>query len=195
MSKQRYVSIVVLAAVFGMAGGMLSVQLFMGKAVFFEEDNPVNFDKTIQAGAIELVEAGQHFGRLAPGYLYLVDPYTQSVDPLGNKFDFDRFRVNTLGMGLQCKGTLVYTMSFEDPGIRLTLRSHGSRSPWPRSRIELKIDSNHNPSLELYDTKGKLRAALGAIELKDTHTGSVEKRPPSSLVLFGEDEKVMWSVP
>jgi hypothetical protein len=49
-------------------------------------------------------------------------------------------------------------------------------------------------SLSLFDTK-KPRAVLGGVDLKNINTGSVEHRSPSSLVLFREDGKTLWSVP
>lgn len=51
------------------------------------------------------------------------------------------------------------------------------------------------PTLELSDKDGKTRAALGYTDLKNKRTGSVEKRSASSLVLFGEDGKVIWQAP
>jgi len=51
------------------------------------------------------------------------------------------------------------------------------------------------PSLELYDSTGDLRAVLGSTELKNNRTGSTEIRAPSSLVLFDEEGKVVWSAP
>ena len=51
------------------------------------------------------------------------------------------------------------------------------------------------PSLNLFDKPLRARAALGSIQLKDSRTGSVETRSPSSLVLFGENGKVIWQAP
>jgi hypothetical protein len=51
------------------------------------------------------------------------------------------------------------------------------------------------PTLMLFDKNGITRSALGAIELKHSRTGVVEKRPPSSLVLFGEDGNAIWQAP
>lgn len=52
------------------------------------------------------------------------------------------------------------------------------------------------PVLVLHDDeKGKMRAALGAISTEGTRTGTVEKRPESSLVLFDKDGKVLWKAP
>ncbi len=64
------------------------------------------------------------------------------------------------------------------------------------SRVTLGFWPNRNePSLNLYDEVGNLRVALGPTELKNTRTGSTEIRAPSSLVLFDEEGKVVWSAP
>ncbi len=47
----------------------------------------------------------------------------------------------------------------------------------------------------LYDEGGKLRAALGNDDLKNTATGSTEHRASSSLVLFNEQGRVLWEAP
>jgi len=39
------------------------------------------------------------------------------------------------------------------------------------------------------------RTVLGTTQLKHPDTGSTEIRAPSSLVLFDEDGKVLWSAP
>lgn len=51
------------------------------------------------------------------------------------------------------------------------------------------------PSLQLFDKPFRTRAAFGSVQLKDSRTGSVETRSPSSLVLFGENGKVIWQAP
>jgi len=64
------------------------------------------------------------------------------------------------------------------------------------SRVTLGFWPNRNePSLNLYDEVGNLRVALGPTELKNTRAGSTEIRAPSSLVLFDEEGKVVWSAP
>lgn len=49
--------------------------------------------------------------------------------------------------------------------------------------------------LILTDSTGRDRAILGTAELKDTRTGSTEISAPSSLVLFDEEGKGVWSAP
>jgi len=45
------------------------------------------------------------------------------------------------------------------------------------------------------DESARSRAVLGTTELKHSDTGSTEIRAPSSLVLFDEEGKVVWSAP
>jgi len=51
------------------------------------------------------------------------------------------------------------------------------------------------PNIRLLDQDHNLRVVLGTTELKHTDTGSTEIRAPSSLVLFDEEGKVVWSAP
>lgn len=64
-----------------------------------------------------------------------------------------------------------------------------------KAGAELIVRSNRSPSLELSDENGMHRAVLGSTALETTRTGTVEQRPPSSLVLFDKDGKVRWATP
>ncbi len=70
-------------------------------------------------------------------------------------------------------------------------------------RVGLNIDSE-GTCLSIKDLKGVTRAELGDTKLafgtdgtlkKASGSFSVEQRPPSSLILYNEDEKVLWSAP
>jgi len=63
------------------------------------------------------------------------------------------------------------------------------------TRSSLELSESGDPSLSLFDAKGKERAALGNTSLENTVTGFKELRSTSSLVLFREDGKVLWSAP
>jgi hypothetical protein len=63
------------------------------------------------------------------------------------------------------------------------------------TRSRLVLGDSGDPSLSLFDAQGKVRTALGSISLKNTVTGSTELRSASSLVLFKDDGKMLWSVP
>ena len=51
------------------------------------------------------------------------------------------------------------------------------------------------PTLSLMDEKGTTRVALGHTTIEFPATGVMEERPPSSLVLFKKDGKVIWQAP
>ncbi len=63
-----------------------------------------------------------------------------------------------------------------------------------RCRAELYIGANGEPSLNLYDEKGTMRTALGAVRIKLAKTGEIQNLY-SSLVLFDKDGNVQWSSP
>ena len=50
-------------------------------------------------------------------------------------------------------------------------------------------------SIEISDEDGKERAVLGSVDLNVIATGEAQKRPESSLVLFGKNGKVVYSAP
>jgi hypothetical protein len=50
------------------------------------------------------------------------------------------------------------------------------------------------PSVFLQDDAG-FRTTIGNASLETGKTGSIEKRSAASVVLFGKDEKVIWSIP
>jgi hypothetical protein len=61
--------------------------------------------------------------------------------------------------------------------------------------LALSFDKSGNPSLLLADEKGRTRAQLGAVDLKEFDTGNVIQRSPASLVLFNENGHVLWKTP
>jgi hypothetical protein len=64
-----------------------------------------------------------------------------------------------------------------------------------RNRALLGLDGRGHPYLTFLDETGRVRAALGKIELTNPATGLKEKRPCSSLVLMDEHGEVVWSAP
>jgi hypothetical protein len=63
-----------------------------------------------------------------------------------------------------------------------------------RTRAELAIEVDGSSTFGLFDRTGTARAVLGSTSL-ESETGVIEKRPESSLVLFGDDGKVIWKAP
>jgi hypothetical protein len=59
----------------------------------------------------------------------------------------------------------------------------------------IQLERNGDPKLIFSDGDGNTRVVLGSHALKYPTTGSVEKRPVSSLMLFNKNGEVLWSVP
>jgi hypothetical protein len=64
-----------------------------------------------------------------------------------------------------------------------------------RSRLWLNVDTTGEPSFNLFDQAGKLRAVLGSGELKDAQLAEREKLCASSMVLSNKSEKAIWGAP
>ena len=65
-----------------------------------------------------------------------------------------------------------------------------------KERLSLTLAEDGDPFLLLYDKDKNERAILGTVDLtKLRRTGSIEKRSISSLVLVGDDGKVVWKAP
>lgn len=62
-------------------------------------------------------------------------------------------------------------------------------------RARLSLDEGGDPSLSLFDQKNRTRAVLGVTDLRNSNSGSIEHRSPSSLVLFKDDGRVLWQAP
>jgi hypothetical protein len=64
-----------------------------------------------------------------------------------------------------------------------------------RSRVSLGLREDGEPFLSLMDPGGQVRANLGSIDFRNPLTGRREKRSASSLVLFSENGKILFSAP
>ena len=58
--------------------------------------------------------------------------------------------------------------------------------------IRLLVARNGAPSLKRIDEQGRARTVPGSTALRTAQTGVVEKRAPTSLLLFGENGKVLF---
>jgi len=97
------------------------------------------------------------------------------------------------------KGARLIVLSVYDRNPMLEIRDRQGDTSFIRDGIIIGLSSKtegpEGPYLHMYDKKHRLRVALGSTKLKHVKTGSIEKRSPSSLVLFGEDGKVIWDAP
>jgi len=85
----------------------------------------------------------------------------------------------SLSLGVsELDGSQLYLFSGDDQGfnVKLTAATAGT-------------------NITIADPNGNERAILGTIRLTHPDTGSTEIRAPSSLVLFDEEGKVVWSAP
>lgn len=70
---------------------------------------------------------------------------------------------------------------------------HSRKDPGgPEIRLVMQ---GEQPALQIRDNLFKDRAVLGCTSLEAVKTGSVENRPPSSLVLFDREGKVIFQAP
>jgi len=66
-----------------------------------------------------------------------------------------------------------------------------------KSRAEISV-SPYGPSINFYDPTGKARTVIGSTSLVSSHVvnaGIVERNPPSSIVLFDKEGKLLWRTP
>lgn len=67
-----------------------------------------------------------------------------------------------------------------------------------QARADMHV-SSYGPSINFYDPSGRSRMILGSTPLVGSHVaspqGQVEKSPPSSVVLFDKDGKLLWRMP
>lgn len=63
-----------------------------------------------------------------------------------------------------------------------------------KQRFILDLDEG-NPRMILKDNEAQTRLILGTSEVTSRFKGTIEKRPPSSLVMFNKEGKLIWSAP
>jgi hypothetical protein len=63
-----------------------------------------------------------------------------------------------------------------------------------RTRIDATM-KNGEPGVRLKDRSGKIRAALGAVEVRKDEVSLPEHRPIASMVLFNEGGSAVWTAP
>jgi hypothetical protein len=102
-------------------------------------------------------------------------------------------------MRLSCDGLRdnwsFITLSVNQEGGNLILKNNNLNL----SQTDISVLQGR-PSITLYDSMKPFgflvnRATLGSVDLINENTGIEEKRPPSSLVLFNKEGKVIWKTP
>ena len=95
-------------------------------------------------------------------------------------------RVKVVLIGEAGKEVILSVLKDGTPGLTL-MDENG------KNRVGL-LASRDGPTLTLYDEK-QSRAVLGVSSQETIRTGTVTKRPESSLVLYSKEGKVLWQAP
>ena len=200
MSKKQHISLVVLALVAGLVGGMVSSWFFTNQPIFAKEVTSKSEEifpefRVIMAKEIMLLGLDRK-----PRIRLMVD---QNGEP-GLHF-YNEEGTYRAGFSVGA-GTPALTM-YDKNGLRLQIGLMSLRSigvEWPTillmdkkgvERAILALDIEGEPHLALKNAKGNNRVVLGFADLKHTQTGVIDKRPLSSLLLFNEKGNVIWQAP
>jgi len=66
-----------------------------------------------------------------------------------------------------------------------------------KARADISV-TPYGPSISFYDPSGKARTIIGSTNAVSSHVvnaGIVERNPPSSIVLFDKEGKLLWRTP
>ena len=178
MNKRHTFLLVILALAAGVAGGMISTRFLQPRAV---EDK--QHQNIIVAHEIHLVdEEGRQRWVLA-----------MSKDGEPSLTFVNKKGWAPMALGINKDGLPFFNMVLEPnqrDGPSLILMD--SRM---NSRAILGLSDDGEPRLFFLDRNGQKRLALGSTEFPNPLTGLEEKRPCSSITLFDEQGKVLWSAP
>jgi hypothetical protein len=85
-------------------------------------------------------------------------------------------------------------------GMALALRDHSNPSVWLIDtegiiRTSLSVDPTQSISMDIFDKNGRPRATIGSTRVTNERSGETELLPPSTLLLYDENGKVVFSAP
>ena len=170
----------ILSLVAGVIGGALSSKIF-----WRQEEKPEDLElrKVIVANEIHLVDR--------QGKARWVLAFSKDGEPSVTFVNKDGWA--PMAMGVNRYGFPFFNMVLQPrkgggPSIALM-------DGRMKNRAVLGLWEDGEPYLTLLDRSGQVRATLGSTILRDSLTGSSIRRPSSSLVLFDEDGKIIWSAP
>jgi len=180
MGKKPYIVILILSLVAGVIGGALSSKILWRQA---ETPEDLELKKVIVANEIHLVD--EH------GKARWVLAFSKDGEPSVTFVNKDGWA--PMAMGVNRYGFPFFNMVLQPrkgggPSIALM-------DGRMKNRAVLGLWEDGEPYLTLLDRSGQVRATLGSTILRDSLTGSSVRRPCSSLVLFDEDGKIIWSAP
>lgn len=180
MEKRQYIFTLVLALIAGAIGGALSSKVLWRGA---ERPEDLELKKVVVANEIHLVD---HAGKAR-----WVLAFSKEGEPSVTFVNRDGWA--PMAMGVNRNGFPFFNMILQPlkgGGPSLTLMD--SRM---KNRAVLGLWEDGEPYLTLLDRNGQVRATLGSTDLKHPLTGANVRRPCSSLVLFDEEGKIIWSAP
>lgn len=181
MTTKQYIMILGLALIGGVIGGTLSGRLLSRGPVQTPED--VDPKKVMVANEFHLVDV--------EGKDRWVLALSKEGEP--NITFINKYGWAPMAIGMNKQGFPFFNMILEP-------RKGGSPSivlmdSAMENRAVLGLRQDGEPFLSFLDETGKICASVGGVELKNPLTGSSEKRPCASLVLFDEHGEVIWSAP
>lgn len=223
MDKIRFLIILIATSLSAFLGGFLSNQLYFQKNIVtkvngekpniqpHDQKVPPEF-KIVEANQFRLVDMeGKCLAKLT---IEEEDSWIDFLDIPNKKGSKNKSALDLLKSGENSKTSKTYNAVLE-------MGSGSNSMRMTKDQIELKAGSNQaslasgnltikdksavsiyadnifkgGTAIEILDDEGKPRAVLGSVDLNVIATGEIQKRPESSLVLFGKDGKVVYSAP
>ncbi len=189
MNNKQFFFTLFLAVTSGCLGGVLSVWFLIPQAVLAQDET----QNVLEAREFRLVDAsGKLRARLAIDDL--IGSRTTGLEMFGENGEKNVIlRTGDYGMAFltlanEGGATAELTVNRQDSQLQL---SRSTRNP----RVRLGLSQKGLPSLTLFDQNNNLRSILGSTELIVDGTGFTGLPAPSSLLLFDEEGKVVWSAP
>ena len=180
MEKRQYIFMLALALIAGAIGGGLAGKVFWKRAQAPED---LELKKVIVANEIHLVD---HAGKAR-----WVLAFSKEGEPSVTFVNKEGWA--PMAMGVNKNGFPFFNMILQPlkgGGPSLTLMDGRMKN-----RAVLGLWEDGEPYLSLRDRNGQVRATLGSTDLKHPLTGANIRSPCSSLVLFDEEGKIIWSAP
>jgi hypothetical protein len=180
LNKMHYIIVATIALMAGLLGGTMSDRLIRAAESGQEEGE---LTRVIVASEIHLVD-----DQGKERWILRLSKDGEPAMTFINKSGWA-----PMALGLNKTGSPYYNMVLEP-------RNGGGPSfvmldSDMKSRAALGLRENGDPYLSFIDPSGQVRANLGSIDFRNPLTGKKEKRSSSSLVLFGEDGRILFSVP
>ena len=203
MSKKRFFLIFIAASVSAFLGGFVSNQLYLSANAVANDNGkqqniqPLREFKVIEANQFRLVDLeGNCLARLTIEEKQ--DVSFEEILGLSKSAKTSKTYRAVLEMGSDSR-TMRMTKDEVEFRAGSTQASLASGNLFLKDKSFIKIYADNmlrgGTSIEISDEEGRTRAVLGSVDLNVIATGEAQKRPESSLVLFGKDGKVVYSAP